>query len=174
MKNVDLLLQSLMSKHKTSAQRRVSAGEPEADAPAPTFAVLVRFTGDVEELRAAGLVTGLILKHPREPFSIATGTIPMERIAELAAIPHVEQIEGPRTFRSELNKSVPEIGAKILHEQIPTPYKGQGVVIGIIDTGFDFRHEAFRKQDGTTRVLAIWDQLLEKQDKEKTLSLIHI
>jgi len=35
---------------------------------------------------------------------------------------------------------------------------GSGVVVGICDWGFDFTHENFRNPDGTTRLLAMWDQ----------------
>ncbi len=36
--------------------------------------------------------------------------------------------------------------------------KGDGVLIGIVDTGIDYRHEAFIKSDGTSKIVAIWDQ----------------
>lgn len=35
---------------------------------------------------------------------------------------------------------------------------GQGVLIGIIDSGIDYTHPAFINTDGTTRILYIWDQ----------------
>ncbi len=35
---------------------------------------------------------------------------------------------------------------------------GRGVVIGIVDSGFDIAHPDFLNPDGTTRVLALWDQ----------------
>ncbi|MDR1549552.1 MAG: S8 family peptidase [Hungatella sp.] len=35
---------------------------------------------------------------------------------------------------------------------------GLGVTIGIIDTGIDYQHPAFRNRDCTTRILSIWDQ----------------
>jgi subtilisin family serine protease len=35
---------------------------------------------------------------------------------------------------------------------------GDGVVVGIIDYGCDFAHKNFRNKDGSTRLLAIWDQ----------------
>jgi ankyrin repeat protein/subtilisin family serine protease/outer membrane protein OmpA-like peptidoglycan-associated protein len=35
---------------------------------------------------------------------------------------------------------------------------GRGVVIGVVDWGFDFAHPDFRNKDGTTRILALWDQ----------------
>ena len=35
---------------------------------------------------------------------------------------------------------------------------GRGVVIGVVDWGFDFAHPDFRNKDGSTRILALWDQ----------------
>lgn len=35
---------------------------------------------------------------------------------------------------------------------------GQGVLIGFVDTGIDYTHDAFRSADGQTRIVSIWDQ----------------
>jgi phosphatidylserine/phosphatidylglycerophosphate/cardiolipin synthase-like enzyme/subtilisin family serine protease len=35
---------------------------------------------------------------------------------------------------------------------------GRGVVVGVLDWGCDFAHPAFRRADGSTRLLALWDQ----------------
>jgi subtilisin family serine protease len=35
---------------------------------------------------------------------------------------------------------------------------GRGVVLAALDWGFDFAHPAFRRPDGTTRFIALWDQ----------------
>src|SRR5882724_1955248 len=35
---------------------------------------------------------------------------------------------------------------------------GRGVVVGVVDWGFDFAHPDFRNRDGSTRILALWDQ----------------
>lgn len=35
---------------------------------------------------------------------------------------------------------------------------GQGVIIGIVDTGIDYQHPAFMNKDKTTRIFSIWDQ----------------
>lgn len=38
--------------------------------------------------------------------------------------------------------------------------RGQGVLIGIIDTGIDYLNDAFIYEDGTTKINAIWDQTI--------------
>ncbi len=41
---------------------------------------------------------------------------------------------------------------------------GQGVLIGIIDTGIDYTNPIFQNADGTTRIVAIWDQTIESDN----------
>lgn len=38
---------------------------------------------------------------------------------------------------------------------------GQGIMIGFIDTGIDYRNWVFRNLDGTTRIAGIWDQTIQ-------------
>ena len=38
---------------------------------------------------------------------------------------------------------------------------GRGIIIGLIDTGIDYQHPAFLYNDGTTRILSIWDQSVQ-------------
>lgn len=45
-------------------------------------------------------------------------------------------------------------------EQPTLNYKGRGTIIGIIDTGIDYRNPLFRNSDGTSRILGIWDQTI--------------
>lgn len=37
---------------------------------------------------------------------------------------------------------------------------GQGILIGLVDTGIDFTHEAFINADRTTRIASLWDQTI--------------
>lgn len=43
---------------------------------------------------------------------------------------------------------------------------GQDVIIGIIDTGIAFAEDAFRFEDGTTKLLGLWDQSIDGQREE--------
>ncbi|WP_394526299.1 S8 family peptidase [Lacrimispora sp. JR3] len=38
---------------------------------------------------------------------------------------------------------------------------GRGILIGIVDTGIDYTHEAFLHNDNTTKILSIWDQSIQ-------------
>lgn len=68
-------------------------------------------------------------------------------------------------MRSELDLSVPEIKADIVHTG-PPGRRGSGVIVGIVDSGIDFTHENFRKSDGSSRILLLWDQGLTPQGSE--------
>lgn len=43
----------------------------------------------------------------------------------------------------------------------PLGLTGKGVLLAIIDSGIDYTHPDFRNADGTTRLLALWDQTIE-------------
>ena len=43
----------------------------------------------------------------------------------------------------------------------PDNLNGTGVLVGIIDSGIDYRHPDFCKANGTTRIAALWDQSLD-------------
>jgi subtilisin family serine protease len=149
-----------------SSAPRASARQPAAGAatsPDDRTPIGVKFTGDPADLRAVGLQIRSLLDNPVKRFKLATGTIPLARLHDLAAIDHVVHIEAGHRLRADLDKSVKEIGAHQVRTGPPGPLDGAGVVIGVIDSGFDFRHQVFRRPDETTRILALWDQGLDAE-----------
>jgi len=135
-------------------------GLPDATMTEP-LEVIVEFTGDLEDLEAVGFRPFTFSEHPVEHYKISPGTIPLNRLEDLAAIEHVVVVSHSQQFRPLLDYSVPEIGATALHNASPAR-KGSGVVIGIIDSGIDWRHRDFVQfDDRTSRILGIWDQLLD-------------
>ncbi len=43
----------------------------------------------------------------------------------------------------------------------PLSLTGRGVIIGFVDTGIQYDLQVFRREDGTSRILAIWDQTIQ-------------
>ncbi len=56
--------------------------------------------------------------------------------------------------------SMDAAGILAANELPPLSNRGEGVMIGFIDTGIDYQNPIFWNRDGTTRILGIWDQTI--------------
>lgn len=54
-----------------------------------------------------------------------------------------------------------EISGIIRVQNKPLELTGKGCVLAFIDTGIDYNHPVFKRQDGSSRILAIWDQSIQ-------------
>jgi hypothetical protein len=66
----------------------------------------------------------------------------------------------PKCFALMDQSALEASGILRLQNTAALDLKGQGVMIGFVDTGIDYEHPAFRNSDGTTRILGIWDQTI--------------
>lgn len=93
---------------------------------------------------------------------ICVAEIPVNRLASIACDSHVCRIEAERGNALQLDSmalytNVTDIDSSKL---LPQAYTGEGVVVGLMDVGFDLTHPTFRSKDGTTlRIKKFWDQL---------------
>lgn len=102
---------------------------------------------------------GAIIAKDEEGKTIVTGRIPVRRVEAVRTQPFVTSLKASQKLQPSLDRTVAEIGAgKDLLPNGNLTDGGRGSIVGIIDFGCDFAHENFRKSDGTTRLLAIWDQ----------------
>jgi subtilisin family serine protease len=131
------------------------------DKPTPKAeaVVLVQYAGDPDELAKAGLkIRGIA-------GDVVTGSVALSAIPKLAQLGEVERMESARAMHAELDLSLVECRANLVHTG-PPGRRGAGVIVGIVDSGCDYTHPSFRRSDGTSRILMIWDQGLTPQAGE--------
>ena len=64
----------------------------------------------------------------------------------------------PKCFFLMDSTAMEESGILAVQNQPGLALKGEGVLVGIIDTGIDYRNPLFLDELGQTRILSIWDQ----------------
>ena len=93
---------------------------------------------------------------------IYIASIPLSNLAALSAEAQVERIEARASAHQLLDTATIVINALPVYETTPVhqAYTGEGVVVGLMDIGFDLTHPNFYDREIThTRIGAIWDQL---------------
>lgn len=92
-----------------------------------------------------------------------TARVPVDRLERVATMAGVSDVDVSRRVElcTDSTLSVTHAGEVISGEQydLPQSYDGTGVIIGIIDVGFDYQHRAFRRADNPdiTRIARIYD-----------------
>jgi subtilisin family serine protease len=119
---------------------------------------LIVETGDAEALKkaAANIV------HPDDSLNeIGEGFFSAQAgqatLAGLAGSPYVGRLQTKKKAELHLNDVQIEIGL-LSQDGTRVPEDGAGVLIGVIDSGFDLSHPAFRDGDGRLRVVRLLDQ----------------
>ena len=89
-----------------------------------------------------------------------TVRMPVEAIAQLSEVEGVEYIETSTTVQPMMDIARRETGGADMNAGIglQQPYTGKGVVVGIVDYGFDYTHAAFRDANGNLRIKSVWEQ----------------
>jgi minor extracellular serine protease Vpr len=112
---------------------------------------------------SAGLSRWLVAKHwAHRPFAQGLFEVQAhpDSLGELAQLPGIERIEAPtRQTHHSLDASRSRLDAQPVHlgQGLAHPYHGTGVLVGIIDVGFDLKHYAFLDSAGNSRIIRLWD-----------------
>jgi len=113
--------------------------------------------GEIRQLARYGLVTTV-----SGPVAVIHTRI--DAAPGLEQLPFISQIESSHPLRIQLDRSIPEIGASLVWHDVKDDLgrnvTGAGVVIGFVDTGIDLAHRDFKFQNGTSKILYVWDQTM--------------
>lgn len=58
-------------------------------------------------------------------------------------------------------EAMDEAGISVVQSYPTLNLQGNGIMVGILDTGIDYRNPLFRNIDGSTRIAGIWDQTIQ-------------
>lgn len=159
----------LLGQHVTAAQKFDAAigsvirsgsqsGDPlmAKSAAANKVPVLIKVEGDdISYLASMGVEVRSRIGN------IVSANVPYSSFGSLISEERVQYVEAERQMIGRLNVSVPATRANLVRSGAAPNFSGAtgaGVIVGVIDDGLDFRHLDFRRPDGSTRLLGLWDQ----------------
>lgn len=119
--------------------------------------VIIKYHGSLE-----GISSGIVIEPLIAGYAIAT--VPETALPSFTAREQIEYIEKPKRlfFSAERGKRA----SCITQVTNQAPFlSGKGTVIAVLDSGIDYRHPLFIREDGTTKIAAIWDQSVEPTDE---------
>ncbi len=76
----------------------------------------------------------------------------IEQISELESVERVE-ITQPVKLYNDVAREVTNVDAVHSGTGLTSSFTGEGVIVGIVDSGIDFNHIAFKDEDGNTRIV---------------------
>lgn len=139
-----------------------------------TWEVIIKFSGEFQEL----LQKFPQIRGQELLYQYALLIVPESMVDIVAADMQVAYMEKPkRLFFAELNvfcnltKDSDQIKNRfvnrveenmVLSSTQFSDDTGKGVIIAIIDSGIDYAHPDFCNSDGSTRILELWDQTLNR------------
>ena len=137
-------------------------GAPAGKSQADYVPVLLQFR-DQAALQAAEAL-GFIARTRLE--KSCTGLFPMRAVEEIGAIEGIEKINvyvsaQPDNDLIRVESKVQDVQENYSSSGLSQAYDGEGVVVGIIDMGFDYTHPTFfadPSDESTYRIKRVWDQ----------------
>ncbi|MDY6899059.1 MAG: S8 family peptidase [Cyanobacteriota bacterium] len=167
--DIDPRLQRLMQR-----RRRGLSTPPTASTEVGEVAVIAK-VNDVEAWYSMTEVReGAEVGTTADGDIIVTARVPVSRLQSVRSSPCVISLQASQSLQLTTDDLTPESSSLLQNEDNSTnnstntlsdthrgfapEQKSKNVVVGIIDVGCDFAHKNFRHPDGSTRILALWDQ----------------
>ena len=122
--------------------------------------LIVKYHGNLTQAATDGIIIEELLA------GYAIVTIPENLIQAFSRLEEVEYIEIPKRLYFQQIDGRSQICLARLSAAGGLNLTGKGVLVGVADSGIDYRNSEFLTSDGQSRILALWDQTLQP-DPEK-------
>jgi subtilisin family serine protease len=149
-KLIDRYAESL---RQATAKSATAADDSEERTVGVTLSVADTF--DVKRLAELGVSVGVCIN------GVVTARATPAQLAQLAQLDGLLFINADNRARKKLDIATPLVGADVVQQgggSLTQAYTGKGVVVGIVDWGFDFTHETFYDTLGNLRIARVWNQ----------------
>ena len=109
---------------------------------------------DIESLKSYGVKVNSIINN------IWTVKVPIDKIENFTDLKGVIFFEKSKRVRRLMDDAKTQTNVDDVHlgTGLSSSYKGDDVVVGIIDGGFDYTHPAFEDANGDLRIKRVWEQ----------------
>lgn len=116
--------------------------------------LIVKYSGNIQRIKEE---LDLTLVELQNEYAIIT--VREDLIDRLSSYQEIEFIEKPKRMFFAVNEGR---GASCINSLQTAQYNlfGRGVIVAVIDSGIDYSHLDFRNEDGTTRIIELWDQTI--------------
>lgn len=116
--------------------------------------LIVKFSGSLDRVRQELQISAVELAN-----NYAIITIPQYLIDRLSDYEEIEFIEKPKRLFYKVNEGRRASCINPLQTETFNLF-GDGVLVGIIDSGIDYSHPDFINEDRTSRIAVLWDQTI--------------
>lgn len=139
----------------TPAQERARSQELEIgfNPEEKTWELIVKYSGSLDAVRELGIK----VEEMRNEYAILT--VPEALVERVSSFPQIEYIEKPKRLFFTVNRAKAASCINIVQEP-PMNLNGRGILLAVLDSGIDYFHSDFRREDGSTRIVVLWDQVL--------------
>lgn len=139
------------------------------DAATDSWDLIVRYSGSLDSVRS---ISGVTVKELSGGYAIVNA--PQNQVENIASLNEIIFVEKPKRLEyAILNAKRESCINQVQQAGFPgdgAGLFGEGVIVAIADSGIDYTNMVFRNQDGTTRILKLWDQVTGKIYDETQLN----
>lgn len=110
--------------------------------------------------------------------TVVTARVAPEWLSLLYNDTRIVRLTAAKRLRPFLQKARQVTGVDRVHagDNLNTPFTGKGIIIGVIDQSFEFKHMGFLDENGKSRIKMIWDRSkdLEKDIQSKAAPVYNV